>query len=462
METICAIATAPGGAIGVVRVSGPEAIGKVSALFRSASGRRLTDCPDRQMMFGRIVDERGETVDEVLAVCFRAPHSYTGEDSVEISCHGSAYILGKVIDLLIEQGCRAAQPGEYTKRAFLNGKMDLCQAEAVADIVSARSRAAHRLAVNQMRGGVSKALNDLRHQLLNVASLLELEIDFSDHEDVEFADRSELDRLSAETENSIARLTASFRVGNAIKNGLPVAIVGETNAGKSTLLNLLVGEERAIVSPVHGTTRDAVEDVVIMDGFSLRLIDTAGIRQTDDEVEAMGIERTYRKIDAAEVVLYVVDATATDAQAGKLSADIISRCADKQLIVVVNKIDLLPGSTWQGTLPQLPADARVVAISAKQEIGIDRLRSAIIEAAGLSELSPTEVIITNARHHQALTEALDAIRRVRSGLSAGLSADLLSEDLRLCNQALGEIVTGGSITTTEVLGSIFGRFCIGK
>ena len=447
----------------MVRVSGPEAIGKVSALFRSASGRRLTDCPDRQMTFGRIVDERGETVDEVLAVCFRAPHSYTGEDSVEISCHGSAYILGRVIDLLIEQGCRAAQPGEYTKRAFLNGKMDLCQAEAVADIVSARSRAAHRLAVNQMRGGVSKALNDLRRQLLDVASLLELEIDFSDHEDVEFADRSELDRLSAETESSIARLTASFRVGNAIKSGLPVAIVGETNAGKSTLLNLLVGEERAIVSPVHGTTRDAVEDVVTMDGFCLRLIDTAGIRQTDDAVEAMGIERTYRKIDAAEVVLYVVDATAADAQVGgKLSADIISRCADKQLIVVVNKIDLLPGSTWQGTLPQLPADARVVTISAKQEIGIDRLRSAIIEAAGLSELSPTEVIITNARHHQALTEALDAIRRVRSGLSAGLSADLLSEDLRLCNQALGEIVTGGSITAPEVLGNIFGRFCIGK
>ena len=298
-DTICAIATAQGGAIGLIRVSGPQAIAYTSAIFNPIkSGKKLKDCLPYSLTYGHII-EGNETVDEVMVSLFKAPHSYTGEDSTEIACHGSSYILQKVIQMLIKQGCRLAQPGEYTQRAFLNGKMDLSQAEAVADLIAATSAATHRLAMNQMRGGFSKKLAELRDELLKFTALIELELDFSDHEDIEFADRIELRQLASHIEQVIAQLVESFQVGNAIKQGVPVAIIGETNAGKSTLLNALLGEDRAIVSEISGTTRDVIEDTIILNGITFRFIDTAGIRQTTDEIESLGIERTFRKIDQA-------------------------------------------------------------------------------------------------------------------------------------------------------------------
>ena len=340
-DTICAIATAQGGAIGTIRVSGPNAIAITSSIFQPIrKEKKLEESKPYSLTFGHIKDGE-EVVDEVLVSLFRSPHSYTGEDSTEIACHGSNYILQRVLQLLIAHGCRLAHPGEYTQRAFLNGKMDLSQAEAVADLIASSSAATHRLAMNQMRGGFSKELASLRDQLLHFTSLIELELDFSDHEELEFADRSELCELATNIEKVISRLVHSFRVGNALKQGVPVAIIGETNAGKSTLLNALLNEEKAIVSDIHGTTRDVIEDTVNLGGITFRFIDTAGIRDTDDTIESLGIERTFRKLEQAEIVLWMIDATQADTQIAELKDRILPLCYDKHLLVVLNKTDLL-------------------------------------------------------------------------------------------------------------------------
>lgn len=458
-DTICAIATAPGGAIGCIRVSGPDAIRITSRVFTPAAiGKKLEDSKPYTLTFGRI-HEGGEIVDEVLVSLFRAPHSYTGEDSTEITCHGSHYILQKVLQLLIGNGCRLARPGEYTQRAFLNGKMDLSQAEAVADLIASSSAATHRLAMSQMRGGFSKELAALRHQLLHFTSLIELELDFSDHEELEFADRSELCRLADSIEEVISRLVHSFSVGNAIKNGVPVAIIGETNAGKSTLLNVLLNEEKAIVSDIHGTTRDVIEDTVNLGGITFRFIDTAGIRETSDTIESLGIERTFQKLAQAEIVLWMIDATCAATQISQLSAQILPRCEGKRLILVFNKADLVADTS--GIVPaDLSPDIQSIVLSAKQREHIEELQQMLIDAANLPTVTQNDVIVTNIRHYEALTHALEAIRRVQQGLTDNLSGDFVSQDIRECIFHLGDIA--GEVTNDMVLRNIFEHFCIGK
>lgn len=461
-DTICAIATAIGGAIGIIRVSGPEAIGITNRLFTPAMGSPLTERSAYTLTFGQILSPEGEVVDEVLISLFRAPHSYTGEDSVEISCHGSPYILQQVMQLLIGQGCRAAGPGEYTQRAFLNGKMDLSQAEAVADLIASTSAATHRMAMNQMRGGFSRELALLRDQLLHLTSLMELELDFSDHEDLEFADRSKLQDIAARVEQVIARLADTFSVGNALKNGVPVAIVGETNVGKSTLLNALLNEERAIVSNIYGTTRDVIEDTLNIDGITFRFIDTAGIRQTTDTIESLGIERSFQKLEQADIVLWVIDATCSREQYRQLRTDILPRCENKHLVLVLNKADLLPNAdAFMSTFEDLPDTAIVMPLSAKRKDGLTTLQELLVNFASLPDLSQANVVVSNVRHYDALTRALTAIRRVRNGLVSGLSGDFVSQDLRECLYHLGEIL-GDTIETNEVLRNIFKHFCIGK
>lgn len=456
-ETICAIATATGGAIGIVRVSGPDALPIADALFKPKGSRALPlrERKANTVAFGTIVSPAGETIDEVLATVFRAPHSYTGEDSVELSCHGSSYILQCVVELLVDAGCRLAAPGEYTQRAFLNGKMDLSQAEAVADLIASQTAASHRLALRQMRGAFSTELSALRERLLHLTSLMELELDFSDHEELEFASRPELDGVAAQVEAKVERLAASFRLGNAIKRGVPVAIVGETNAGKSTLLNRLVGEERAIVSDVRGTTRDVIEDTVNIGGVNFRFIDTAGLRDTTDEIEAIGVCRAYRKVEEAEAVILLLDATDAEAQYKELAPKVLPLAEGKPIITVVNKSDLASPTL---TLPDTPYH---IYISAKQGDGIEKLKATLREALHLDTLSPEDVIVSNARHHEALTRALQAIRRVRQGLASATPTDLVAEDLRDTLAHLASI-TGGEIVTDEVLGNIFSHFCVGK
>ena len=455
-ETICALATAPGGALGIIRISGAQTLEILSRIFT----KNLADAHPNTIHYGHIVEQvavpqqqtkQAIIVDEVLVSVFRAPHSYTGEESAEISCHGSRYILNKVLELLIQQGCRMANPGEFTQRAYLNGKMDLTQAEAVADLIASTNQATHQMALSQLRGHFSSKLAQLREQLLKLTSLLELELDFSDHEDLEFADRSELMELTKEIDTHITKLARSFETGQALKQGIPVAIVGKTNVGKSTLLNALLKDDRAIVSDVHGTTRDTIEDTIDIKGVTFRFIDTAGIRQTQDTVEQIGIERTYAAIDKARIVLWIID---SDPSSDEIS-NILQRIKDKHLIVVRNKTD--KGDINNFTLPH----HSLVSISAKFGKGIDKLEQAIHEAADIPALTDNDIIVTNARHYEALTRSHDCIQRVIDGLQMQLSGDLLSEDLRQALDTLAEI-TGGQITPNEVLGNIFKNFCVGK
>lgn len=462
-DTICAIATAQGGAIGSIRVSGPEAITITSRIFTPAkSGKLLSEQKPYTLTFGRIYNGE-EMIDKVLVSLFRAPHSYTGEDSTEITCHGSSYILQQVMQLLIKNGCRMAQPGEYTQRAFLNGKMDLSQAEAVADLIASSSAATHRLALSQMRGGFSKELTTLREKLLNFTSMIELELDFSE-EDVEFADRSALRRLADEIEEVIARLANSFSVGNVIKNGVPVAIIGETNAGKSTLLNVLLNEDKAIVSDIHGTTRDVIEDTVNIGGITFRFIDTAGIRETSDTIESLGIERTFQKLDQAEIVLWMIDSADAISQLTLLSDKILPRCEHKQLILVFNKVELINETQKNELASQfsehIGSEIESIFISAKQRLHTDELQQRLVAAAHLPTVTQNDVIVTNVRHYEALTRALDAIHRVQEGLDANISGDFLSQDIRECIFHLSDIA--GEVTNDMVLQNIFAHFCIGK
>lgn len=454
--TICAIATAPGGAIGIIRISGSEALTIADRIFRPVgSNAPLADRKPYTLAFGNIVNAENEVVDEVLVSIFHAPHSYTGENSVEISCHGSAYILQQVMFLLTQNGCIPAGPGEFTQRAFLNSKMDLSQAEAVADLISATNKATHDMALSQLKGHFSNELSDLRAHLLKLTSLLELELDFSDHEELEFADRSELYTLACDIHQRLASLARSFKVGNALKNGILVAIVGKTNVGKSTLLNHLLHEEKAIVSDVHGTTRDFIEDTTIINGIQFRFVDTAGIRTTDDVVENIGIERTYQKLQEAKIVLWLIDQQPTEAEI----EDIKERVADKKLIIVRNKIDK---STAHSTFNIQHSTFTTVDISAKYGTNIPVLEQLIVEAADIPQLSESDIVITSARHYSALLLADESLQRVIDSMNLGLSGDLLAEDLRIVIDHLAEITGEERITPQETLQNIFTHFCIGK
>ncbi|MDD3063153.1 MAG: tRNA uridine-5-carboxymethylaminomethyl(34) synthesis GTPase MnmE [Massilibacteroides sp.] len=460
-ETICAVSTAPGtGGVAIIRISGINAISICHHIFRpTKEDADLLIQKAYTLNYGSIVDGT-EIVDEVLVAVYRAPHSFTGEDTVEINCHGSVYIQQRILQLLVEQGCRTALPGEFTQRAFLNGKMDLSQAEAVADLIASSSAGMHKLALNQMRGNFSNQLMKLRGQLLDFTSLIELELDFSE-EDVEFADRSHLKNLAVEIESVIGKLADSFRVGNAIKNGIPVAIIGETNAGKSTLLNQLVGEEKAIVSDIHGTTRDVIEDTITMNGVLFRFIDTAGIRETNDTIESMGIERSYQKMDKATIILWVIDSTSSSCHTEELSKTILPKAKSKQLILLFNKTDRL-------TIEELEEKKQILKtipslrlfLSAKNKKDIERLKQELIQIANLLNPAQNDIIITNIRHYEALTHARTAIHRVRTDLDANISGDFLSQDIRECMHYLGEIT--GEISNNEVLANIFSKFCIGK
>lgn len=443
----------------MIRLSGGGSAALTDHFFRSPSGKKLADAAANTVHFGRIYSD-GEVLDEVLVTVFRAPHSFTGEESVEISCHGSVFIQQRLMELLLANGARMAQAGEFTRRAFRNGKFDLSQAEAVADLIASSSRAAHRVAMNQMRGGFARKLALLRDKLLQFVSLIELELDFSE-EDVEFANRGLLYELTQEIEEEIVRLTDSFRLGNAIKGGIPVAIIGETNAGKSTLLNLLLNEERAIVSDIHGTTRDVIEDVVNMEGVTFRFIDTAGIRQTTDTIETLGIERTYRKIEQASIVLWMIDLTTPRDKMEALAASLIPRMKEKHLILLFNKADLIPEEqrvAMEHFLPEVEGDR--LFISAKQHYNTARLQQLLVQAAAIPAISEEDVVVTNLRHYEALNKALEAIRRVEEGLKTGITHDFISQDIRECMFYLGEIT--GQISTDEILGNIFSKFCIGK
>ena len=454
-DTICALATAPGGAIGIIRISGPQTLEILSHIFT----KNLSDSKANTIHYGHIVEfnatsQHSSTIDEVLVSIFRAPHSYTGEESAEISCHGSRYILNKVLALLIGNGCRQANPGEYTQRAFLNGKMDLSQAEAVADLIASGNKATHQIAMNQLRGHFSSELARLREQLLKLTSLIELELDFSDHEDLEFADRNELLDIANKINNRISSLAHSFETGQALKSGIPVAIIGKTNVGKSTLLNRLLHDDRAIVSSIHGTTRDTIEDTIDINGVTFRFIDTAGIRQTTDEIEKIGIQRTFSAIEKARIVLWIIDSnpSSEDIQ------EIIERTNHKSLIIIRNKIDIQTISNTNTSL----SDKTIIDISAKNGTNIDKLEKAIFEAANIPELSEQDVIVTSARQYHSLINAQDNLSRVLSGLESNLPGDIIAEDLRLVLNDLADITGQGRIVTNEILANIFTNFCVGK
>jgi tRNA modification GTPase len=462
-STITAISTAPGiGGIAVIRVSGAAALSICHLIYQpKKSNFSLLSQKANTVSFGFIINDKGGVVDEVLMTVFRSPHSFTGEDVVEIACHGSLFIQQQILQLLLANGCVLAKPGEFTQRAFLNGKMDLSQAEAVADLIASSSAASHRMALNQMRGGFSNELTNLRTQLLNFVSLVELELDFNE-EDVEFADRSQLKDLASSIELIIRKLSDSFSVGNVLKNGIPVALVGETNVGKSTLLNLLLNEEKAIVSDIHGTTRDVIEDVVVVNGVSFRFIDTAGIRDTSDVVENLGIERSYQKVDQASIVLWLVDCTQLSEHIEWLADRILKRAAGKKVILVFNKVDRVSDQE-RVVLEQLfdQFKGERIFISARERINTEGLQNALISAAQLPEIKSDDVVVSNVRHYEALEHAHSAICRTIDGLDSGISGDFLSQDIRACIHFIGEI-TGGSISNDEILGNIFGKFCIGK
>lgn len=466
-ECICALATPAGGAIGIIRLSGSEAIRLTDKVFVSVSGKQLSAAKPNTLHYGEIKDKDGHTIDDVLVSVFRAPHSYTGEDSTEISCHGSRYILQQVLQRLIEVGCRQAEPGEYTRRAYMNGKMDLSQAEAVADLIASTNKATHQMALSQLKGHFSSELTVLREKLLKMTSLLELELDFSDHEELEFADRSELRALAAEIEKKITTLAHSFETGNALKQGVPVAIVGKTNVGKSTLLNRLLHEEKAIVSNIHGTTRDVIEDTTLIDGITFRFIDTAGIRKTDDVVENIGIERTYQKMEEAKIVIWLLDAQPTEAEI----EDMKEKNQGKKLLMVFNKIDeisfdkaLLPSDENSQTSTSISLsdeNVSILNISARTGENVSDLEQALVRAADIPEITENDVIVTSARHYEALLRADESLSRVLESMDMGMSGDIIAEDLKMVLEELGEI-TGGQISSQETLNNIFKHFCIGK
>ncbi len=459
--TICAISTASGqGAIAIVRISGIEAFTICDLIFRAKDPKKkLVNVEPNTIHYGAIYDG-ANVIDQVLLSVFKAPRSFTGENSVEIACHGSQFIQQQILQLLVQNGAELATAGEFSQRAFTNGKMDLSQAEAIVDLIAASSSASHKIALQQMRGGFSNELLVLRNDLLTFVSLIELELDFS-HEDVEFADRAQLNELIEKITKKLSRLTESFSLGNAIKNGVPVAIVGETNVGKSTLLNLLLNEEKAIVSDIHGTTRDSIEDTTVICGVTFRFIDTAGIRQTSDKIENLGIKRTYKIIEKADVVLFLVDATIGVDGIKKNLYHIKELLQGKKLILVCNKADLL-NEEQKKTLGEAIfeiIDSKII-VSAKQKYNTENLHKALIEASQLAGISQQDVIVSNVRHYEALVKALAAVNRVGEGMQKNVSGDFLSQDIRECMHYLGEIT--GSIGTEEILGNIFSRFCIGK
>ena len=462
-ETIVALATPSGaGAIAIIRLSGKDAITIAADVFQSVSGKDITKQKTHTIHLGHIVDN-GKVYDQVLLSIFKGPNSYTGENVIEISCHGSTFIQQQIIQLLLRKGAKMAQAGEFTLRAFLNGKLDLSQAEAVADLIASDNEASHQIAMQQMRGGFSNEIAKLREELLNFASLIELELDFAE-EDVEFADRTQFHELLERIEFVLKRLIDSFAVGNVIKNGIPVAIVGEPNVGKSTLLNALLNEERAIVSDIAGTTRDTIEDELVINGIGFRFIDTAGIRETKDVVESIGIQKTFEKIEQAQVVILLLDAKEFQVSGFKFQVEIEkikNKFPQKPLIVILNKVDLLSSSEVETIRQELETlNLKLVTISAKQKVGIDELKNTLLSFVNTGALRNNETIVTNTRHYDSLLKALEEVQKVKWGLDSGLSSDLMAIDIRSALHYFGEIT--GEVTNDELLGNIFANFCIGK
>lgn len=460
-DTICAISTPHGtGAIAMVRISGSEAITITDRIFVSKQkDKKLIDQKGNTLHFGTITNGVDD-IDEVVVSLFRAPRSFTGDDTIEISCHGSLFIQQSILQVIIDNGARMARPGEFTQRAFLNGKMDLCQAEAIADLIASQSKVAHKVAMKQMRGGISDKIALLRDKLLNFTSLIELELDFSE-EDVNFADRSQLKDLVNEIDGIISNLVSSFKYGNAIKNGIPIAIIGNTNVGKSTLLNVILNEDRAIVSDIAGTTRDVIEETLVIEGLQFRFIDTAGIRNSVDTIENLGIERTFTKIEQSEIVLTIIDATSSFNDIVMFLTMMSEHLQKKRSILVINKIDKADEQQLEGLMMLCrDMDLPTVQISAKLKKNFDTLSKLIVEQVKNDTSSENDVIITNMRHYEAFCNAQKAIKRVSEGLDNHISGDFLSQDIRECIYHLGEIT--GQISTEEVLGNIFKNFCIGK
>ncbi|WP_417800664.1 tRNA uridine-5-carboxymethylaminomethyl(34) synthesis GTPase MnmE [Tenacibaculum sp.] len=460
-DTIIALATPAGvGAIAVIRLSGEKSIKIVDSFFTSVKkNKSLLSQKSHTLHLGHIVNN-GVIIDQVLVSIFKNPHSYTGEDVVEISCHGSSFIQQEIIQLFLQNGCRIADNGEFTMRAFLNGKMDLSQAEAVADVIASNSAASHQVAIQQMRGGITNELKELRGQLLDFAALIELELDFSG-EDVEFADRTKFKELVAKISAVLKRLIDSFAFGNAMKNGIPVAIIGEPNVGKSTLLNALLNEEKAIVSDIAGTTRDAIEDELIIDGVVFRFIDTAGIRETEDVVESIGIKKAYEKAENAQLIIFLIDSNKYVHSKELFLEEIATikqRFPNKRLLVIANKVDTL--SCHDSSILQSEIE-HLILLSAKQKIGVNELKQELISLVNTGALSNNETIVTNSRHFEALNHALESINSVKNGIELGISSDLFAIDIRECLRHLGNI-TGEYDVDKDILGHIFGNFCIGK
>lgn len=472
--TICAQSSATGpGAVSIIRLSGKDSIKILDSVFKGVSDLSFSNTSSYKMRFGTIISgAESEVLDEVLAVVFRAPHSYTGEDSAEIYCHGSEFIVSEILKLLISRGAALAAPGEFTKRAFLNGKLDLTQAEAVADLIASETQASHDVALQQMKGGFSDELKLMRTELVDMASLMELELDFSE-EDVEFADREKLFSLLEKVQNHISELITSFTLGNVIKNGVPVAIVGATNTGKSTLLNALLGEERAIVSEIAGTTRDVIEDTINIDGITFRFIDTAGIRNTTETIEMIGIERTYSKMKQASIIILMIDALRPDFfgnNIGNFAAHLekTKDIPDRQIIILLNKSDLISEEDLQNELRHIQVMVKkndlspmaVLPVSAKKKIGIDTLSSLLVKSRKTLKTPSNSTLVTNLRHWEALKDAQTALTRVKEGLASQIPTDLVCQDIREALYYIGSIT--GEVTSDEILGNIFGKFCIGK